>query len=148
MSEMKTPEQMRLQSMERYARFIEVSGEAERAAEGEWLKPQGFEDWQFIRIPAGFELYDQKFAIFREMGYQDAPEGTRWLAAGGRDERGRYLCAPPEVVALRREKTMATKAKLQNLHRQIEEAMLAAASSDRRVKVQTTSAEVGTGRKR
>lgn len=73
-----------------------------------WVRPSGFEDWAFVRLLPKNHPNDRQRAVHERLeydlkqgGYIDAPPGTKFIGYEQDGDHKRWLCAPPQVAAMR-----------------------------------------------
>lgn len=99
----------REQAAAQLARFEashEFTAYGARLQAGSWVKPPGFEEFDFVRlIPRNHPNErvranaDRLEFDLKRFGWQDAPNGTIYVGAESDGQFRRWLCCPPEVVA-------------------------------------------------
>jgi hypothetical protein len=105
-------EDAKAQSMLKLQGFIEQMDAAERQSVGTWynLPPEYAKGWVFIRAGIKRVARAEGFAAqLRQMGYIDAPAGTRCVGFENDGEGGLYLCIPAQGANKITERKMRAK---------------------------------------
>lgn len=95
----KSAEDAKAQSLLRMQSFIEQMDAAERQSVGTWYNmPHEYsKGWVFIRAGLRSIARAEAFAAqLRQMGYIDAPKGTRCVGFENDGDHGLYLCIPAQ----------------------------------------------------
>lgn len=99
---------------------------------GTWIKPQGFENWEFFRCGLRHDPKDPTtkhqrartegvYEMMKASGWIDAPPGTKWRMSSGLEDAsvGIYVCLPREYASqFRKEKHASAVERVQAQKRQ------------------------------
>jgi len=102
-------DELRARAVAQLSSYITENDRIEEFGVGHWFKPQGFEDWHFVRFDNRLGFHKQTAATMQSQGYQIAPKGTRLVGFEEETEHNLYLCAPPEIFLALRERKREAK---------------------------------------